>query len=880
MNKCYYAFILAFLVPACIGIFPQATIAQSISNENRDTINTQFGKKTSTGFWIHEKTAELNIPRMGPFIHLNKGAIATVDTSNFLVSHDDGATWKAFPLFKDSSKFFIRPERALIKTKKGTLILAFANDKERAKWNWSKDTHDSPEAELPTYAMYSKDNGKSWSQPQMLHKDWTGAIRDIIETKDGQVVFSSMMMRHNPGHHAVVTYNSSNEGKTWTRSNIIDLGGVGDHDGVTESTLEQMGDGSLKMLLRTNWGYFWETTSNNKGLTWENVKSTPIDASSSPGILKRLKSGRLVLVWNRYYPQGKKSYPLRGGDYNFSAAPVSMHREEISIMFSDDGRHWSKPVVIGKTTEPKTQIAYPYLFEKKPGELWISFAFSKLRFSLQEEDFIQKIKAPVIVGKAPTNEATLIRLASGTVKMFYINRPGKADKMMSISSTDNGDSWQEPIVEFELPGEAYYANQVMQDRNGTIHCVFHIFKPGPLGYRGRHLDLWYTSMKPGGTWSQPKMINEGYVGSLRGFIELKNGNFIIPMTESDTARANKPGSGMVDHGLFQVMTLNSTDLGQTWTRSLTTLKIPIESSWVTRYGAIEPHAIEMNDGKIWMLIRTNKGFLYESFSDNDGTTWSAPTQSSFISSDSPANTVRLADGNIILLWNSNQRYDDKRSYAAGGREVLHAAISKDDGKTWNGFREVMTTINSKTPVTRGDRGTAYPSAIELPNGNVLMVSGQGDDASLVMFSPGWLEEKKQEDQLDNLQRWTMHGSNPDDAVWNFPMLKKGTLAIKVMANSNISIGLTDHFSVASDSLSMKVSPIHFTIDKTISTEKETTIRVSWDAVNNKVSASVDGKKIKLVSSDISKNNFGLNYLRVTSFLNHPIKISSVLVEGS
>ena len=490
-----------------------------------------------------------------------------------------------------------------------------------------------------------------------------------------------------------------------------------------------------------------------------------------------------------------------------------------------------------------------------------------------------KIKAPVIVGKAPTNEATLIRLASGTIKLFYINRPGKADKMMSISSTDNGASWQEPFVEFELPGEAYFANQVMQDRNGTLHCVFHIFKPGPLGYRGRHLDLWHTSMKKDGIWAKPNIINEGYVGSLRGFIELKNGNFIIPMTESDTARANKPGQGMVDHGLFQVMTLNSADMGQTWTRSLTTLKIPIESSWVTRYGAIEPHAIEMNDGRIWMLIRTNKGFLYESFSDNAGTTWSEPTESSFISSDSPASTVRLADGSIILLWNSNQRYDNKRSYAAGGREVLHAAISKDDGRTWKGFREIMTTINSKTPIVRGDRGTAYPSAVELPNGNILMVSGQGDDASLVMFNPRWLEEKQQNDTLENLHQWTLHGSNPGDAVWNFPMLKKGTLAIKVIADISISIGLTDHFSVAFDSLAMKSSPIHFTIDKTISKEKETTIRISWDATKNRVSALVDGKKIKLVSCDISKNNFGLNYLRLTSFLKYPIKISSVVVQG-
>jgi hypothetical protein len=375
------------------------------------------------------------------------------------------------------------------------------------------------------------------------------------------------------------------------------------------------------------------------------------------------------------------------------------------------------------------------------------------------------------------------------------------------------------------------------------------------------------------------MINEGYVGSIRGFIQLKNGNLLIPMTESDTARANKPQKGTIDHGLFQVMTLNSSDNGRTWKKSETILKIPIESEWVTRYGAIEPNAIELKDGRIWMLIRTNKGFLYESFSADAGNTWTIPEQTTFISSDSPASTVRLGDGRILLIWNSDQRHDDKKSYAAGGRESLHAALSSDEGKTWKGFREIMVNANSKTAVLRGDRGTAYPSAVALSNGNILMVSGQGADAALVQFNPNWLEEKQQSDSLKNLEQWTMHGSNPDDAVWNFPMLKKGRVAIKVFADTSISMGLTDHFSVAFDSLAMKSSPIHFTIDKTISTKKETTIRIGWDAKKNRVSARVDGKKIKLSSFDMSKNNFGLNYLRVTSFLKHPIKISSVVVEG-
>src|SRR5690606_29785709 len=142
-----------------------------------------------------------------------------------------------------------------------------------------------------------------------LHDDWTGSIRDIIETSDGSIVFTSMIMRHNPGHHTVLTYTSKDEGKTWTASNIIDLSGTGNHSGVMESTLAQLKDGRLWMLLRTNWGNFWQTFSDDDGLTWKEVAPTDIDASSSPGLLRRLQSGRLALVWNRLFPEGKKEYP-------------------------------------------------------------------------------------------------------------------------------------------------------------------------------------------------------------------------------------------------------------------------------------------------------------------------------------------------------------------------------------------------------------------------------------------------------------------------------------------------------------------------------------------------------------------------------------------
>lgn len=347
------------------------------------------GKITSTGYWIPENVEEIIGLKMGPFVRLADGSILTVDNSKSCISKDEGKTWTDYTIFADSDKFDISPG-GLVRTRNGVIILPFVNMKERANWNWQESILDSPDAILPTYAIRSLDGGKTWQDLQKLHNDWTGAIRDILETRDGNIVFTSMMLRHNPGRHTVVTYTSKTDGFNWIRSNVIDLGGIGNHGGVTESTLEQLSDGRLWMLMRTNWGKFWETYSDNEGLTWKNFKPTNIDASSAPGILTRLKSGSLVLVWNRYYPEGKNEYPLRGGDGNWSEVPVSDHREELSIMFSnDDGKIWSTPVVIARITKKGTQLSYPYIFEAKPGELWITTMFAgNLRVKLYEKDFL------------------------------------------------------------------------------------------------------------------------------------------------------------------------------------------------------------------------------------------------------------------------------------------------------------------------------------------------------------------------------------------------------------------------------------------------------------------------------------------------------------
>jgi len=341
--------------------------------------------------WLESRVTEMPGLPFGPFVRLRDGGILTVGPrgDSAAVSADEGKTWQYHPIFADAAKFTVRIERALISTRSGAVILAFMNEKERANWKWDPKISDSPGAQLPTYAVRSTDGGKTWEAPQKLHDDWTGAIRDIIQTKSGNVVFTSMMLRHNPGRHTVLTYVSQDDGKTWARSNVIDQGGAGHHGGVTEATIEELRDGRIWMLIRTNWKTFWEAYSKDGGLTWDNIGPTKIDASSAPGMLKRLGSGRLILIWNRYFPEGKTEFPLSGGDKQWSEVPVSNHRLELSVMFSDDdGKTWTSPVVIARTKAG--WLAYPYLFEARPGELWITTMQGGLRAKLKEQEFVGK----------------------------------------------------------------------------------------------------------------------------------------------------------------------------------------------------------------------------------------------------------------------------------------------------------------------------------------------------------------------------------------------------------------------------------------------------------------------------------------------------------
>jgi len=370
------------------------------------------------GRWIHPKATELDMPVgiLGPFIGLENGGVMTLDGNATRVSRDDGVSWSAPKSVYDGPKPGIpgftgnpwlesigdRMGWLLLRTHQDTLVLVY-NDRSTFVFGWDDDTRE-PVSNVRgnVWSIRSLDGGETWTDRQMIMEGYCGALITMIQTSTGEIVVPVQRLIYDPGRHATSTYVSTDDGATWTSSNTIDLGGHGHHDGAFEATLAELKDGRLLMLIRTTLDRFWEAYSEDKGRSWRTIRPTDLDASNAPGYLARLSSGRLVFVWNRLYPDGENMAPRSSG--SSTQAWSSNHRDELSISFSEDeGQSWSEPVVFARNPRHTGGvlmadgsvmrtggISYPKIFERRPGELWITTGFQgRLRVSMQESDFIK-----------------------------------------------------------------------------------------------------------------------------------------------------------------------------------------------------------------------------------------------------------------------------------------------------------------------------------------------------------------------------------------------------------------------------------------------------------------------------------------------------------
>jgi len=145
----------------------------------------------------------------------------------------------------------------------------------------------------------------------------------------------------------------------------------------------------------------------------------------------------------------------------------------------------------------------------------------------------------------------------------------------------------------------------------------------------------------------------------------------------------------------------SRDEGSTW-QKLGELDIPEGTVWNNFH---EPHAIELDDGRLLGIIRAEGagvpfGFtMYQTSSEDGGKTWSDMVPMGICGS--PPHLLKHSSGAVVLVYG-------RRAEPFGERVV----VTRDGGRTWSDEIVLCET----TPCDLG-----YPASVELSDGSVLTV---------------------------------------------------------------------------------------------------------------------------------------------------------------
>ncbi len=318
-------------------------------------------------------------------------------------------------------------------------------------------------------------------------------------------------------------------------------------------------------------------------------------------------------------------------------------------------------------------------------------------------------------------------------------------------SRDNGLSWSKPKVIIRgTKKTSPLIWRLIQLKSGKLFLIGTHDGGEDLENQENSLNSGFTMISEDGgeNWSEPRDIYgaERYLGpGLACAIQLGGGRIVFPF-------AYYTGNS----GHSNISAVFSDDEGEIWQRSVSNIDIG-GSGYES--GAEEPSIVELPDGKLWLLIRSQSGFLWESFSQDQGVTWEPAQPTRLPSGNAPASILKLRDGRIVIIWNNTVASKGSRAYA---RQNLVMAVTRD-GKNFYGFREI---VHTEYPVSSEIYwSNTYAFLTEAPDGTILASFNYGNwdvnQVKLARINPGWIEERSfREDFRQGRKDWCTLGIGP------------------------------------------------------------------------------------------------------------------------
>jgi sialidase-1 len=345
-----------------------------------------------------------------------------------------------------------------------------------------------------------------------------------------------------------------------------------------------------------------------------------------------------------------------------------------------------------------------------------------------EKDGVTKIRLlPPGPGNPRNSEGAFLPLKDGRLLFAYTHFTGgrgddDAAYLAARYSQDGGKTWTERD-HILMPNEGkmnVMSVSLLRLADGSIG-LFYLRKQALDDCRA----YLRFSTDEGKTWSQPILCTDPqgyYVVNNDRVIQLKNGRLVVP-----AARHNVAGGKWTARGV--ALCFLSDDGGKTWHKSRSELEAPKTS----KSGLQEPGVVELKDGKILMVSRTDQGSQFSAYSEDGGETWSSAQPTGLKSPVSPASIKRIPKtGDLLVVWNDHSKVDKT---LLGKRTPFNVAISRDEGKTWE-----------KTKTLEDDPGGWYCyTAIAFVDDRVVLGHCAGDKrvgglnrTQITLFNLDWL----------------------------------------------------------------------------------------------------------------------------------------------
>ena len=208
---------------------------------------------------------------------------------------------------------------------------------------------------------------------------------------------------------------------------------------------------------------------------------------------------------------------------------------------------------------------------------------------------------------------------------------------------------------------------------------------------------WLVKSKDGGRhWGKAERLPDGFLGPIK--------NKPLLLGDRLLCGSSTEGKGWRFHvEIYDLKTRQWRYVGPVESK----LAPPtIQPDTLTPIDCIQPSFLQLNDGRLQVLMRTRNGFLATSFSSDQGETWTPVTLTSLPNNQSGTDAVTLRDGRHALIYNDFETLPGTKK---GPRTPLSMAISSDDGHTW---RHLCTLETS--PVGQ----YSYPAIIEGSDGTL------------------------------------------------------------------------------------------------------------------------------------------------------------------